>query len=611
MINQEIEDLIKKAVKDLQKNKEPFGPSASFSAGPAQGKLPKFEIPEIIVEVPDNPAFGDYTSNIALQISKATKDNLYKLALAIVNQFAQIQTLAGVRIGKVIRKVQAVDGFINFWISNDYLAANLQKITHEKDKYGSSIIGNGKTVLVDYSGPNIAKPFGIGHLRSTIIGQAIYNIYKFLGYNCVGDNHLGDWGTQFGKLIYQIIKDGIRIDALTIQELERLYVDFHKQAQFNLSMEDGARRWFKALEKGDPDARKIFEACWDLSVQEFDRIYKILGIKIDYNLGESFYEDKMKDIIKEALKKKVAKKSKKALIVEFPKNELPILVLVKSDGTTTYFLRDLATIRYRIKRWNPDIFIYEVGNDQALHFKQLFRTVELFGWKGKAEFIHMAHGLVRSKKGKFSTRKGETIHLEEVLDEGIERAKKTIEESKNNRGLSGKAIQELANIIGIGAIKYNDLSQHHSRDVIFEWNKVLNLKGNSGPYLQYTYVRCQSLLRKSGLRVNDISNGFVGFITGGEAVHSISPNEQELKLLRQIVHFPEVIQKAAETFSPNLISSFIFSLAQGYNLFYDNNTILKLVSQEQKKFRLALSFAVGQIIKTGLNLLGIQVPEKM
>lgn len=485
--------------------------------------------------------------------------------------------------------------YINFFLRPEYFLENLRDILKKKEKYGQgpAQLGKGKTIVIDYSGPNIAKPFGIGHLRSTIIGQSIYNLYKFLGYKTIGDNHLGDWGTQFGKLISRIElkvqNEKLKISDLTISDLEKLYVEFHKEAGNNPVLEDEARVWFKKLEDGDKEARKVWQVCKEISLKEFDRIYNLLGIEIDNALGESFYQDKMKPVFEETKQKGLTRQSEGAWVVEFENDELPSLVLMKSDGATTYFLRDLATIKYRLKKWKPNIIAYEVGCDQSLYFKQLFKTVEMLGWLKGEKLVHVVHGLMRSKTGKFSTRRGDTIHLEDVLQEAIDKAAE----------LSGEDNKELAKQVGIGAVKYNDLSQHHSRDIVFDWDKILNLKGNSGPYLQYAFARCQSVLEKAGQRPK---------------MPKVNFNElQEIEkiILKKLLHFSEVVEQAAISFSPNLICNYVFDLAQSFNLFYNEAPILKADTKEQKEFRLALTLAVGQVIKNSLTLLGIESPSRM
>ncbi|MCD6094477.1 arginine--tRNA ligase [bacterium] len=491
-------------------------------------------------------------------------------------------------------------GFLNFYLKKDFLIKTLKKILKEKERFGSQRSKN--TVLIDYSSPNIAKSFGIGHLRSTIIGQALYNIYKFLGWRCIGINHLGDWGTQFGKLIYQIKRKKISLKSLTIDKMEKLYVQFHKEAKENPEIEEKARWWFKKLEQGDKEAKKIWRVCKKASLKEFDRIYRLLGVKFDYILGESFYKDKTKEVVEELKKKKIVHQSQGALIVEFPDKQLPPAMILKSDGSTTYFVRDLAAIKYRLKRWNPDLFIYEVGADQTLYFKQLFRVVELLKWKGKKRFVHIAHGLIRSKEGKFSTREGKTIHLEEVLEEAIRRARKIIEKSETSKNLSEREKIKICKVVGIGGIKYQDLSSYHTKDIIFDWNKILTLKGNSGPYLQYTYARSRSVLKKAKtIRKNFKTLSLCNF--------EIKPEEMEI--LRTIYKFPEVVEDAGYNFSPNLICEFAFKLAQRYNLFYELYPIIEAENSKIRDFRLALSAAVSQILKNSLSLLGIEVLEKM
>jgi arginyl-tRNA synthetase len=557
--------------------------------------FPKIKISEFQVEHPEKKEFGDYSTNLAFLIAKELK----KKPNEIANQIAK-----SVEKEKIFEKVEVKEpGFINFFLSLDFLFEELKKILKEKENYGKSKIGKGKTVIIDYSSPNIAKPFGIGHLRSTIIGQALYNIYKFLGYKVIGDNHLGDWGTQFGKLIFAIKNWGKKkVKYYSIEELEELYVKFHKEAEKNPQLEEEGRKWFKKLEEGDREAKGIWKILVKISLKEFERIYELLGVKFDFALGESFYEPMTEEIIEELREKKIAKESQGALIVEFPKNGFPPVIIQKSDGTTTYFTRDLATIKYRLKRWNPDLIIYEVGADQKLHFQQLFKTVEILGWAKKTKFVHVAHGLYRTKTGKFSTRKGETVHLEDVLKEATERAKEIIEKSETSRGLTKREKERVARIVGIGAVKYNDLSQHPSKDIIFDWEKVLNLKGNSAPYLQYTFVRCQSVLKKAGSWKLEV---------GSRKLQIEKLKKEEIDVLREIYKFPEIVQEAAEKFSPNLICNFVFDLAKKYNLFYDSYPILKAENEKTKNFRLILTKAVAQIIKNSLFILGIEVPKKM
>lgn len=539
---------------------------------------------DVNLEVPANPDFGDYSTNLALQIkSSKSKNEIAKEIAAKFNKTSNLSVMA-----------KAVAGFVNFTLKDRALFDNLAKINKN---YGKSDIGKGKTVVIDYSSPNIAKPFGIGHLRSTIIGQALYNLYSFLGYKVIGDNHLGDWGTQFGVLLAQISKiyksTNLQISNLTVEGLEKMYVDFHKKAQNDPKLQEEARVWFKKLEEGDKQARKIWQTCVDISLREFERIYNLLGVTFDFAYGESFYEAEMKKMLNNpGVKKFLTKGEDGALIVDLTKAGIDTpLMLLKSDGATTYATRDLATIKFRVKEWNPDIIIYEVGAEQTLYFRQIFAAARMLGLvNDKVKLVHTAHGLYLAPDGKkFSTRKGKTVKLEEVLNEAIARARKL-----------GNSDESTARRVGIGAIKYFDLMHAVGSDVVFAWEKIMNMQGNSGPYLQYTYARAQSVLAKMGM-------GFVH--PGGVQAHSVSTSE--VNILRTLIHFPEVVRESAESFSPNLLCSYLYDLASKFNTFYSKHRILGLEDKSEESFRIALTCGVGQVLKNGLKLLGIETPEKM
>ncbi len=550
-------------------------------------KIPLFKMPEVLVDFPENRAHGDYTTNLAFLLAKSLKKSPQEIARLLKKHIPAKEP---------IEKIEVMEpGFINFWLSKKSLNERLKAILKEKESYGS---GNDKGIMViDYSAPNIAKPFGVGHLRSTIIGQAIYNIYQFLGWKSVGDNHIGDWGTQFGKLIVAIKKWSQKeVEKLSINELEELYVKFHQEAESKPELVQEGRQWFQKLEQGDKEAKSIWQACVKTSIQEFERIYKILGVSFDNALGESFYEDKMEKVIGEALKKGIARKSQGALVIFVPGFKAP-LMLLKSDGTTTYQTRELATIKHRMETWKPDIIVYEVGADQKEHLAKCFAAAEMIGYARKEQLVHMAHGLIKWKHGKFSTRKGETIHLEGILKESIQRAQKLIENSKTEKNITEEEKKQIAEIVGIGAIKYSDLSRHHSRDIVFDWEAMFNLEGNSGPYIQYTAVRCQSILEKGEQKLNVPQN------------ISFAP-EEEL-LLRLLYRFPETVKQSAEKFSPNLICAFAFELAQAYNLFYEKCPVLRAENQRVRRLRTGLTAATRQVLLNSLKLLGISVPRKM
>lgn len=480
----------------------------------------------------------------------------------------------------MIERTEKVGGFTNIWLKNEWLISQLYKVPKMKE-------GNGKKVIVEYSSPNIAKAFGIGHLRSTIIGQALYNSYKFLGWEVIGDNHLGDWGTQFGKLLFMI--DRTKTGDLSIGNLEKLYVEFHVLAEKNKDVEKEARNWFLLMEKGDSWAKEIWQRCVEASIKEFDRIYDLLGVKIDNAYGESFYEARMVVVIEEAKKRQIARKSEGAWVIDVPGIKTP-LMLVKSDGATTYATRDLATLKFRQEMWKPDLIIYEVGAEQSLHFEQVFGAARRMGYVSEhTKLVHTKHGLYLDTDGKkFATREGKTIMLEGVLEEAVARAKKL-----------GSADEETARAVGIGAIKYFDLSHNIQSDIVFDWEKVMALEGNSGPYLQYTYARAQSVLAKAQTdTVTKLRSGY-------------EINDEERAILRYFYRFEEVLEEAAERFAPNLLCNYLFELAQRYNAFYNRHSILQAESDSSRQLRLLITQAVGRTLKTGLNLLGMEAPDRM
>lgn len=546
---------------------------------------------QIELEFAELETYGDYSTNIALVSAKKTGKNPKEKAEEIVLELKKDPEL-----GEFVAKIEvAGPGFINFFLSESVLVKEISEIEKRKEAYGSSNLGEGKTVVVDYSSPNIAKRFGVGHLRSTVIGQALYNLYKFLGYKTIGDNHLGDWGTQFGTLLYQIDSKGLNPKELTIDELEKLYVEFNSEAQVNKKLWENAKAEFKKLEEKDPKTREIWQEIVAISLKEFDRIYKFLGVKIDNTYGESFYEDRMAEVREEVRKKGLSLKSEGAEIVEF--KNLPPAMLIKSDGTTTYFTRDLATLKFRIGEWDPKKIIYEVGSDQTLHFRQVFLAAKLLGWSEGREFVHVSHGLIRLVHGKMSTRKGEGVKLEEVLDEAISRAKEIIEKSQTGRGLTGTEKEKVAQAVGVGAVKYFDLMHHPSTDIIFDWEKLFVLEGNSAPYLQYTVARASSVLQKSGEGK-----------TGDQKQKPSKINSEELSLLRGLSRFEGIIGLAAKNYSPNLLANYLFDLAQKYNNFYNNH---RIIGSENQGFRLRLTLATRQVLINGLTLLGIETPQRM
>jgi arginyl-tRNA synthetase len=567
-----------------------------------------------LVEEPENESFGDYSSNIALVASKILKKNPFDLAQELVRKLEQ-------KISDVERIEAVKPGFINFYVSKNYLFSQLTKILQEKEKFGSKNKDLNKKVVVEYSSPNIAKPFTVGHLRSTIIGDAVANLLVANGSKVYRDNHLGDWGTQFGKQIYAIKTWGdeqkINSAENPVKELVALYVKFHEEAEKNPELEEKAREWFKKLEDEDPEARRLWKKCIDWSLKEFKKIYFQLGVEFTENEGlgysEAFFEDKMQAVIDELKEKKLLKESEEAELIFFPKDKFPPLMILKKDGTTLYATRDLATDKFRLEKYGKDVLVVnEVGNEQSLYFSQLFEAEKMLGWVKDGQRIHIKHGLYRFKDEKMSTRKGNTIWLEDVLkeaekkafdlqfqiDSGITDDKKT----KVQRGVlpfkGGKEeILSISKKVAIGAIKWNDLKRNSNLDIVFDWDEVLNMQGDSGPYIQYVFARTQSVLAKIKSEISDFKPG-----------RDEKLEKEEASLLRALIRFSGIIEQAGEKYAPNILCNYLFDLAQKFNLFYQK---CKVIGSENQDFRLALTAGVGQIIKNGLNLLGIEAPTKM
>ncbi len=574
---------------------------------------------ELLLEIPENQDFGDYTTSIAMRafadksllekLPESVRDSKdpYDLASSLVVFLEEKTDLLN-----YVEKILAIKpGFINIWLKDEILVDNLIHISKKHYYYGSSDIGRNKRVVIDYSSPNIAKRFSIGHLRSTIIGQSLYNIYEFLGYKVIGDNHLGDWGTQFGKLIYMLKRHPL--ESVTVEGLEKLYVKYHQLAkgEEKEKMDFEARAWFAKLEKGVPMAREIWRKCVSISMREFNRIYDLLGVSFDMMMGESRYSNVLKRLLKNKhFLSYLSEGEGGAKIIDLQEYGIKTpLMFLKSDGTTTYAARDLACIYYRIRRFEPHVIIYEVGKEQTLHFKQVFAAARKLGWAGDSIILHhTAHGLYLSPSGKkFSTREGDVVNLEEVLKEAIRKAGEIINSSKTARDIPEKDLERITNDIGIGAIKYFDLKHAVGSDIVFDWNKILDLKGNSGPYIQYTFARTNSVLEKAkekGFIVKDLEYCDI-------EVLRLDLTDEERDIARLLFHFGEFVKKAAVDFSPKVICDYLFALCQRYNSFYDKYPILKEKNSKKKMFRLKLTEDIGWVIRNGLRLLGIEVVERM
>ncbi len=563
---------------------------------------------KIHFEFPADEKNGDLSTNIGLtRFKELNKNGLHKNPTEISKKISELLNKS-LQNNRNIAKVEAVaPGFINIYMSKTYYIDQLLKSLTQEETYGSAKPDIRRKVLVEYSSPNIAKRFSVGHLRSTIVGQSIYNMYKFLGFEVVGESHLGDWGTQFGILIYAVEDKNVDVNTLTIEDFERLYVEYSAKIHDQPELRKKATDAFVRLEKGESEAKKIWKVAVDISLKEYERIYRILDVNIDYVYGESFYEEIMKDVIRIAMEKNVAEESEGAYVIRF--KDLPTAVFIKRDGATTYLTRDLATIKFR--RENPelrsDLYIYEVGADQKLHFQQVFKAAEMLGFGKETDYIHVAHGLLRLPEGKMSTRKGNTIKLEDLLNKAVQKAR---EQTKNEEVLKDKAsAEQLANDIGIGAIKYNDLKYSPTTNYIFTWEEALSMNGNSGPYIQYTAARIYSLIGKGGINKDQL----ISYLTGSkpEGIYDIDFSEIEQLLLTKISRFNNAVETAALRNSPNLLALYLFELACIYNNFYNITPIIKADGENVKVIRLALSYGVLIVIRNGLSLLGIKTPKAM
>jgi arginyl-tRNA synthetase len=481
-------------------------------------------------------------------------------------------------------------------------------------------------IVIDYSSPNIAKRMHIGHLRSTIIGDSLKRIFRYLGYTVIGDNHLGDWGTQFGKLItaYRLWLDPEAYRNNPIEELERLYVKFEKESATEGDsgpLLEGARRELKKLQDGDPENRALWKEYVDLSLKEYETIYRRLGVSFDTYRGESYYHDRMAGVVRELVEKGLARRSEGALVVFFDEaDKLTPCLVQKNDGAFLYATSDLACIQSRREEYALDRIIYVTDDRQIPHFQQVFKIAELSGWTEKK--VHVPFGVMKFSEGHFSSRKGNVIYLSQLLDEAEKRALSIV--TQKNPGLPEDEKAGIARAVGLGAVKYFDLSQNRSSDIIFDWDRILSFEGNTAPYLQYVYARIRSLSRKA-LEAAETDVSGPGVLPGNEttdnpiketADDSVPPlpaegiNDTEQKLIHLLLQFPQAVHQAAENYRPNLLSDYIFDLSQVFNYFYNTFPILK-ARPELRTFRLFLCQRVAEIIKTGLDLLGIEVLERM
>ena len=543
------------------------------------------------IEIPKDANNGDY----AFPCFRLAKE-LKKAPPMIANEIKE-----KIKINeKIIEKVEVVGGYLNFYIQQEQMVEEVLKEINAQEEYGKSEIGKGKNIVIDYSAPNIAKPFHIGHLRSTVIGGALYNIYKYLGYHTIGVNHLGDYGTQFGKLIegYKLWGKEYNIEEDPINELTKIYIRINQVCKEDKKVLEQCRMNFKLLEDGDPYCTEIWEKFRSLSLKEFQKVYDLLGSHFDSWNGEAFYSDKMPEVIEilEKTGKLVESQGAKIIDLEDKGINTPCIIQ-KSNGSTTYATRDLAAILYRTRTYNFDKALYVVSYEQTLHFKQVFEVAKLLGIDEKYTkgLKHVPFGMVSLPTGKMSTREGNIVKLEELLNESIARAKEIIEDK--NPALEDK--EEVAKKVGVGAVIFNDLSNSRIKDEVFDWNQILNFQGETGPYVQYTYVRTKSILEK------------VGYMpTIEEVKFDKLLDEASRNIVKLVYNFENTLIQVTEKEEPSILSRYLIDLAKAFSNFYNDNKIL-VEDKDIQNARVYLTYAVGKVLKTGAQLLGIEMPNKM
>lgn len=554
-------------------------------------KIDAGEIREYI-EIPPDDNMGDYAFP-CFKLAKALK----KAPVIIASEIKE-----NIKINEeIIDKIEIVGGYLNFYINKKTLIENVLKEMESKNsKYGKSNIGEGKNIVIDYSAPNIAKPFHIGHLRSTVIGAALYNIYKYLGYNVIGINHLGDYGTQFGKMIegYKLWGKEYDLNENPIEKLTEIYVRINNLCKEDENVLNECRNNFKKLEDGDKYCTELWEKFKSLSLKEFQKVYDLLGSNFDSWNGEAFYTDKMPEVIEKLKQSGKLEESEGAKIVNLEKAGINTPIIIeKSNGSSTYATRDLAAILYRARTYDFDKALYVTSYEQNLHFKQVFETAKLLGIDEKYtnSLEHVAFGMVLLKTGKMSTREGNIIKLEELLNEAISRAKAIIEEK--NPSLENK--EEIAKKVGIGAVIFNDLSNSRIKDEIFDWDTILNFQGETGPYIQYMYVRTKSIL-ESVEKIPSVKEINIEELQDYEAI----------KIIKLIYQFETTLENVINKNEPSILSRYLINIAQEYSAYYNSNKIL-VEDIEKRNARIYLTYMVGNILEIGANLLGIKMPEKM
>ncbi len=546
---------------------------------------------ENYLEIPPETKMGDYAFP-CFKLAKTLKKAPPAIAMQIKEEIKTENT--------AIEKIEVVGGYLNIFINKKLLVENvLKEIDEQKDKYGYSKIGEGKTAVIEYSSPNVAKPFHIGHLRTTVIGGSLYKIYNALGYNTVGINYLGDWGLQFGKVMagLELWKNEYDLENDSINSLLKIYVRFSEEEKQNAELTDMARTWFKKLEDGDQYTTKTWEWIRKISIENYNKTYKLLNSKFDSYNGEAYYNDKMDAVVKELEEKGLLKESQGAKIVDLEEYNMPPCIIITSAGTTIYATRDITAFIDRVNTYKFDKMVYVVGAEQKLHFEQFFKVLEKMGYGEYVKrAVHVPFGLVVDKNGeKIGSRKGNSVFLEDILNEAINKSKKIIEEKNPN--LEDK--DDVARKVGVGAIIFNDLYNSRIKDEIFDWDTILNFQGETGPYMQYIYVRTKSLMEKANY-VPDINKVNFGLLQEDEVID----------MTKLLYDFSNTIILAGEKNEPSIIARYLINLAQKFSTFYNNNKIIG-EDKELQEARLYLTYACGTVLKIGAGLLGMEMPNKM
>ena len=539
------------------------------------------------IEIPPKPEMGDFAFP-CFRLAKTMHKAPNMIAADIKEAIGDVDYLD---------RIEVKGAYLNFFVKTEVFVKSMIEAANSEN-FGGSDIGEGKNICLDYSSPNVAKNFHVGHLRTTIIGNSLYKIFSKLGYNAIRINHLGDWGTQFGKLIvaYKAWGSKEAVEKDGISELMKLYVKFHEEADKNPELVDEARAWFAKMEHGDEEALSIWQWFKDISLVEYKRTYDLLGVDFDYYLGESFYRDKCQEVVDKITEAGLLKESEGAMIVDLSEYDMAPCIITKKDGSSIYATRDLAEIFYRKKTYNFCKCLYVTGQEQKLHFAQVFKVVELLGneW-AKDQLVHIPYGLVSLEGAKLSTRNGNIIYAEDILHDAIEKSLEIITEKSPN--LENK--EEVAKMVGVGSVLFNDLYNQRIKDVSFSWDKVLNFDGETGPYVQYTHARCSSVVRLAE-----------NFDPSNEVDFSVITEPDAIFLLKEINRFPKVVLDAADKYEPSIVARFAVDVAQAFNKFY-NSTRINVPEENVKNARVMLTYLTKKTLSDALELLGIQAPEAM